>query len=239
MDPVIDGGMMVEEGHHERNMINIAIVGAGAWEEYIQVFSNWPESVEIYLRQDRQIVFTTYPQVQMVQDLPHSRDEEVRVVVASSAISHTLSKKSDGEGVWLTWPAQGCGKMVGYGKKRILMVVSLIYHSLVDRLKKMVTSVSWEKSIISIRSVSKRCHSSDENALLLRRITSPSSSIFLRKNLGSFRPQKLYIRNQRRGVVNLSFPMEKANIHLLVDPHKVKGDNVGSKDGGLRRYENC
>jgi len=82
-------------------MINIAVVGAGAWgKNHIRVFSELPKVRLKYICDSDSSKLSSlqkaYPQVQMVEDLPPIlRDEEVRgVVVASSATSHhSLSKE--------------------------------------------------------------------------------------------------------------------------------------------------
>src|SRR5271157_4313239 len=82
-------------------MINVAVVGAGAWgKNHIRVFSEIPKVRLKYVcdRDPDKLVSLqkTYPQTKMVEGLePILQDSEVRgVVVASSALSHyTLSKE--------------------------------------------------------------------------------------------------------------------------------------------------
>ena len=82
-------------------MINIAVVGAGAWgKNHIRVFSEIPNvRLKYVCDQDPSKLLSlqkTYPQTKMVEDLkPILQDPEVKgVVVASSALSHySLSRK--------------------------------------------------------------------------------------------------------------------------------------------------
>jgi predicted dehydrogenase len=76
-------------------MINVAVVGAGAWgKNHIRVFSEIPNvRLKYVCDQDPSKLLSlqkTYPQTKMVEDLnPILQDSEVRgVVVASSALSH-------------------------------------------------------------------------------------------------------------------------------------------------------
>ena len=81
-------------------MINIAVVGAGAWgKNHIRVFSEIPNvRLKYVCDQDPsklRSIQKTYPQTKMVEDLnPILQDPEVKgVVVASSALSHFPFRK--------------------------------------------------------------------------------------------------------------------------------------------------
>src|SRR4030066_2019201 len=82
-------------------MINVAIVGAGAWgKNHIRVFSELPNvRLKYVCDQDPSKLLSlqkAYPQTKMIEDLkPILQDPDVRgVVVASSALSHySLAKE--------------------------------------------------------------------------------------------------------------------------------------------------
>jgi predicted dehydrogenase len=138
-------------------MIDIAVVGAGAWgKNHIRVFSEIPNvRLKYVCDQDSTklgALKKTYPQTKMVEDLkPILEDPGVRgVVVASSAFSHySLSKDlmQAGKDVLVEKPmalsVKDAEEMIEISekRKRILMVGHLlIYHPVVDRLKEMVLS---------------------------------------------------------------------------------------------------
>src|SRR4030043_704088 len=138
-------------------MINVAVVGAGAWgKNHIRVFSELPNvRLKYVCDQDPSKLLSiqkTYPQTKMIGDLKTIlQDPEVKGgVVASSAISHySLSKEimlADKD-VLVEKPmalnTKDAEEMlrIAEKRKRILMVGHLlIYHPVVDRLKEMVAS---------------------------------------------------------------------------------------------------
>src|SRR5512139_2808947 len=139
------------------SMINIAVVGAGAWgKNHIRVFSEIPNiRLKYVCDQDStklRSLQKTYPQTKMVEDLKLIlQDSEVKgVVVASSAVSHySLSKElmQADKDVLVEKPmalnTKEAEEMleISERRKRILMVGHLlIYHPVVDRLKQMVIS---------------------------------------------------------------------------------------------------
>jgi predicted dehydrogenase len=138
-------------------MIDIAVVGAGAWgKNHIRVFSEMPNVRLKYICDQEPSrlasIQRAYPQSRCVGDLdPILRDSEVRgVVIASSAISHApLARevlKADKD-VLVEKPmalnTKDAEEMLELAemRKRVLMVGHLlIYHSVVDRLKEMIQS---------------------------------------------------------------------------------------------------
>ena len=139
------------------SMVNIAVVGAGAWgKNHIRVFAEVPgvrlkyvcDSDPSKLSALRKI----YPGVTMTESLhPILEDPEIQgVVIASSAVSHyplTKEALSAGKDVLVEKPMALALKdaeetlAMADQHRRILMVGHLLlYHPVVDRLKKMVRS---------------------------------------------------------------------------------------------------
>jgi UDP-2-acetamido-3-amino-2,3-dideoxy-glucuronate N-acetyltransferase len=165
-------------------MINIAAVGAGAWgKNHIRVFSELPNVRLKYVCDSDPSklasVRKAYPQSQTVENLkPILQDPEVRgVVVASSAISHyPLTKEIllAGKDVLVEKPMalneKDAEEMLEIAEKkdRILMVGHLlIYHSVVDRLKEMISSGELGKiHYIYTQRVNLGVIRQDENALM-------------------------------------------------------------------------
>jgi predicted dehydrogenase len=238
----------------EEFMINIAVVGAGAWgKNHIRVFS---EITNVRLKyvcdQDPSKLSAlekSYPQSKTVKDLsPILADSEVRgVVVASSAVSHyALSKEillADKDVLVEKPMALNAGdaeemlKIAGQ-KKRILMVGHLlIYHPVVDRLKQMVHSGELGNIYyIYTQRVNLGVIRQDENALLS--FAPHDLSVIL--HLIEEQPVVVsahgesYIQKGIEDVAFLSLQFaggKLANIHLSwLDPHKLRRVTiVGSK----------
>jgi predicted dehydrogenase len=235
-------------------MIDIAVVGAGAWgKNHIRVFFEMPNVRLKYIcDQDRTKLLAlkkTYPQSMIVQELsPILLDSEVRgVVVASSAHSHySLTKEIllAGKDVLVEKPMalnlKNAEEMmeIAEKKKGILMVGHLlIYHPVVDRLKAMMTSGELGKIYyIYTQRVNLGIIRKDENALLS--FAPHDLSVIL--HLFEEEPTivsahgESYIQSGIEDVVflNLRFADGKvANIHLSwLDPHKLRKITiVGSK----------
>jgi len=235
-------------------MINIAVVGAGAWgKNHIRVFSEIPNvRLKYVCDQDASKLSSlekAYPQSKMVKDLsPILLDPEVRgVVVASSAVSHySLSKEvllADKD-VLVEKPmalnSKEAEEMLEIAKqrKRILMVGHLlIYHSVVDRLKEMVTSGELgEIYYIYTQRVNLGVIRQDENALLSFAPHDLSVILYLLEEqpIVVSSHGESYIRKGIEDVAFLSLGFsdgKMANIHLSwLDPHKLrKVTIVGSK----------
>jgi len=235
-------------------MINIAVVGAGAWgKNHIRVFSEIPNvRLKYVCDQDSSKLLSlqkTYPQTKMVQNLePILRDPEVRgVVVASSAVSHyPLSKelmKADKD-VLVEKPmalrTEEAEEMLGISekRKRVLMVGHLlIYHPVVDRLKEMVTSGDLGNVYyIYTQRVNLGVIRQDENALLSFAPHDLSVILYL---LGE---QPVMVTGYgesyiQKGIEDVAFlglqfsDGKMASIHLSwLDPHKLRKITiVGSK----------
>jgi predicted dehydrogenase len=235
-------------------MINIAVVGAGAWgKNHIRVFSEIPNVRLKYICDHDPSKLSplkkTYPQSKTVEDLnPVLLDPEVRgVVVASSALSHSsLSKRillADKD-VLVEKPMaltlKDAEEMLEIAEKRgrILMVGHLlIYHPVVDRLKEMVASGELGKIYyIYTQRVNLGVIRQDENALLS--FAPHDLSVIL--HLLQEQPVVVsahgesYIQNGIEDVVFLSLRFsdgKMANIQLSwLDPHKLRKITiVGSK----------
>jgi len=235
-------------------MINIAVVGAGAWgKNHIRVFSEIPNvRLKYVCDQDASKLSSlekAYPQSKTVKDLsPILLDPEVRgVVVASSAVSHySLSKEillADKD-VLVEKPmalnSKEAEEMLEIAKqrKRILMVGHLlIYHSVVDRLKEMVTSGELGKIYyIYTQRVNLGVIRQDENALLSFAPHDLSVILYLLEEqpvIVSAHGES-YIQKGIEDVAFLSLRFsdgKMANIHLSwLDPHKLRRVTiVGSK----------
>jgi predicted dehydrogenase len=227
-------------------MINIAVVGAGAWgKNHIRVFSEIPHVRLKYIcDQDSSKLSPlekVYPQSKMVMDLdPILHDPEVRgVVIASSAASHyALSKRillADRD-VLVEKPMALRSKEaeemleIAEKRKRILMVGHLlIYHSVVDRLKEMVASGELGKIYyIYTQRVNLGVIRQDENALLSFAPHDLSVILYLLEEQPTVVSShgESYIQEGIEDVVFLSLQFsdgKMANIHLSwLDPHKLR-----------------
>ncbi len=227
-------------------MIDIAVVGAGAWgRNHIRVFSELP-NVRLKYICDRDpsrlsSLQKSHPQSKMVEDLkPILRDPEVKgVVVASSAVSHySLSKEvlmADRD-VLVEKPmalsAKDAEEMleVAERRKRILMVGHLlIYHPVVDRLKEMVTSGELGKLYyIYTQRVNLGIIRQDENALLSFAPHDLSVILYLLEEepIAVTAHGESYIQEGIEDVVFLGLQFadgKMAHIHLSwLDPHKLR-----------------
>lgn len=235
-------------------MINIAIVGAGAWgKNHIRVFSEIPNvRLKYVCDQDPSKlggVRKTYPQTQMVENLKAIlEDPEVKgVVVASSALSHyPLSKeilKSDKDVLIekpMTLSVNHAEELIGISqeRKRILMVGHLlIYHPVVDRLKEMIHSDELGNIFyIYTQRVNLGVIRQDENALLSFAPHDVSVILYLLEEepvmVSGY--GESYIRKGIEDVAFLGLQFsdgKMANIHLSwLDPHKIRKITlVGSK----------
>ncbi len=235
-------------------MINIAVVGAGAWgRNHIRVFS---EIANVRLKyvcdtdpKKLSSLQKSYPQAKMVENLrPILEDPEVRgVIIASSAVSHySLSKEillADKD-VLVEKPmalnSRDAEEMLAIAEKRgrILMVGHLlIYHPVVDRLKTMIASGELGKiHYIYTQRVNLGVIRQDENALLSFAPHDLSVILYLVEEEPAVVSAhgESYIQKGIEDVVfvSLRFPDGKmANIHLSwLDPHKLrKVTIVGSK----------
>jgi len=235
-------------------MINIAVVGAGAWgKNHVRVFSEIPNvQLKYVCDQDStklQSIQKTYPRTKMVQDLaPILQDSEVKgVVVASSALSHfPLAKEilMAGKDLLVEKPmalntndAQEMVK-IAEERERVLMVGHLlIYHPVVDRLKEMLGSGELGKVYyIYTQRVNLGVIRQDENALLSFAPHDLSVILYLLEEepLVVTAHGESYIQKGIEDVVFLGLQFsdgKMANIHLSwLDPHKLRRITiVGSK----------
>src|SRR4030043_272934 len=235
-------------------MINVAIVGAGAWgKNHIRVFSELPNvRLKYVCDQDPSKLLSlqkTYPQTKMIGDLkPILQDPDVRgVVVTSSAISHySLSKEimlADKD-VLVEKPmalnTKDAEEMLKIAemRKRILMVGHLlIYHPVVDRLKEMVASGELGRLYyIYTQRVNLGVIRQDENALLSFAPHDLSVILYLLEEqpvIVSAHGESYIQKGIEVGVfLGLGFSDGKmVNIHLSwLDPHKLRKITiVGSK----------
>jgi len=235
-------------------MINIAVVGAGAWgKNHIRVFSEIPNVRLKYIcdsdPKKLSSLQKSYPQSKMVENLkPILEDPEIRgVVIASSAVSHySLSKEvllADKD-VLVEKPmalnSKDAQEMLEIAEKRrrILMVGHLlIYHPVIDRLRAMIVSGELGKvHYIYTQRVNLGVIRQDENALLSFAPHDLSIILYLldeEPTIVSAHGES-YVQKGIEDVVfvSLRFPEGKmANIHLSwLDPHKLrKVTIVGSK----------
>lgn len=227
-------------------MVGIAVVGAGAWgKNHIRVFSEIPNVHLKYICDSDPSRLNklqkSYPQTKMVENLtPILQDPEIKgIVIASSAVSHfPLAKESllVGKDVLVEKPmalnVKDAEEMVRIAeeKKRILMVGHLlIYHPVVDRLKKMIASEELGRIYyIYTQRVNLGVIRQDENALWS--FAPHDLSVIL--ELLNERPVVVsahgesYIQKNIEDVVFLSLHFsggKMANIHLSwLDPHKVR-----------------
>jgi len=235
-------------------MIDIAVVGAGAWgKNHIRVFSEIPNVRLKYIcdldPSKLSFIERTYPQIKSVKDLsPILLDPEVKgVVVASSALSHySLSKEIllAGKDVLVEKPmalnVKDAEEMLEIAGKqeRILMVGHLlIYHPVIDRLREMVVSGELGNIYyIYAQRVNLGVIRQDENALLS---FAPHDLSVILHLLGEepvvvSAHGESYIQQGIEDVVFLSLRFsdgKMAHIHLSwLDPHKLRRMTiVGSK----------
>jgi predicted dehydrogenase len=235
-------------------MINIAVIGAGAWgKNHIRVFSEIPNvRLKYVCDQDStklQSIQKTYPRTKMVQDLaPILQDSEVKgVVVASSALSHfPLAKEilTAGKDLLVEKPmalnTNDAREMVRIAeeRERVLMVGHLlIYHPVVDRLKEMLGSGELGKVYyIYTQRVNLGVIRQDENALLSFAPHDLSVILYLLEEepIVVTAHGESYIQKGIEDVVFLGLQFsdgKMANIHLSwLDPHKLRRITiVGSK----------
>jgi predicted dehydrogenase len=235
-------------------MINIAVVGAGAWgKNHIRVFSEIPNVRLKYICDSDPTKLSSlqksYPQSQTVENLkPILQDPEVRgVVVASSAVSHySLAREIllAGRDVLVEKPmaldSKDAEEMLKIAEKRerVLMVGHLlIYHPVIDRLKQLISSGELGKiHYIYTQRVNLGVIRQDENALLSFAPHDLSVILYLLEEKPAIVSAhgESYIQNGIEDVVfvSLHFPDRKmANIHLSwLDPHKLRKITiVGSK----------
>ncbi len=236
------------------SMIDIAVVGAGAWgKNHIRVFSEIRNvRLKYVCDQDSSKLLSiqkTYPQTKMVEDLrPILEDREVRgVVVASSAVSHfPLAKEilMADKDVLVEKPmslnTKDAEEMLRLAetRKRILMVGHLlIYHPVVDRLREMVASGELGRLYyIYTQRVNLGVIRQDENALLSFAPHDLSVILYLLEEepIAVTAHGESYIQKQIEDVAFLSLRFadgKMANIHLSwLDPHKLRRITiVGSK----------
>jgi predicted dehydrogenase len=241
-------------GSEGGSMINVAVVGAGAWgKNHIRVFSEMPHVRLKYicdLDPSKLISMKKiFPQSTGLDCFdPILRDPEVRgVVIASSAISHaTLAKAAllADKDVLVEKPMalnpKDAEEMLALAqeRKKILMVGHLlIYHPVVDRLKEMIASGELgDIHYIYTQRVNLGIIRQDENALWS--FAPHDLSVIL--HLVGEEPTivsahgESYIQKGIEDVVFLSLRFrdgKMANIQLSwLDPHKLrKVTIVGSK----------
>ncbi len=227
-------------------MIDVAVVGAGAWgKNHIRVFSEIPNvRLKYVCDQDPsklRALQQTYPQTKMVEDLKAIlEDPEVKgVVVASSALSHyPLSKeilKSDKDVLIekpMTLSVNHAEELIEISQERkpILMVGHLlIYHPVVDRLKEMIRSDELGKIFyIYTQRVNLGVIRQDENALLSFAPHDVSVILYLLEEepvmVSGY--GESYIRKGIEDVAFLGLQFsdgKMASIHLSwLDPHKIR-----------------
>jgi predicted dehydrogenase len=235
-------------------MMNVAVVGAGAWgKNHIRVFSEMQNVRLKYIcdSDPSKLAFIrqAYPQSMVVEDLrPILLDPEVSgVVVASSATSHySLSKEIllANKDVLVEKPMaldpKNAEEMLEIAEKsgRVLMVGHLlIYHPVVARLKELIASGDLGKIYyVYTQRVNLGVIRQDENALLS---FAPHDLSVILHLLGEepvvvSAHGESYIQNGIEDVVFLSLRFsdgKMANIHLSwLDPHKLRRITiVGSK----------
>src|SRR4030043_2248294 len=235
-------------------MINVAVVGAGAWgKNHIRVFSEIPNVRLKYIcdsdPKKLSSLQKSYPQSKMVENLkPILQDPEIRgVVIASSAVSHySLSKEvllADKD-VLVEKPmalnSKDAQEMLEIAEKRrrILMVGHLlIYHPVIDRLRAIIVSGELGKvHYIYTQRVNLGVIRQDENALLSFAPHDLSIILYLldeEPTIVSAHGES-YVQKGIEEVVFLGLQFsdgKMANIHLSwLDPHKLrKVTIVGSK----------
>lgn len=235
-------------------MIDIAVIGAGAWgKNHIRVFSEIPEvNLKYICDKDSNKISAlrkTYPKSIMLEDItPILMDEDVKgVVISSSAVSHfPLSKEflNAGKDVLVEKPIalseEDAREMMKIAEKKdqILMVGHLlIYHPVVERLKEMVVSGELGKIYyIYTQRVNLGVIRQDENALWSFAPHDLSVILYLlgEKPLTVSAQGESYLQKGIEDVVFLSLRFsdgKMANIHMSwLDPHKIRKITiVGSK----------
>jgi predicted dehydrogenase len=235
-------------------MINIAVVGAGAWgKNHIRVFSEIPNVRLKYICDSDpsklSAIRKAYSQSMGVENLdPILQDPEVKgIVIASSAASHyPLAKETllAGKDVLVEKPlalnAGDAEEMVKIAQDhgRVLMVGHLlIYHPVVDRLKEMVASGELGRIYyIYTQRVNLGVIRQDENALLSFAPHDLSVILYLLEEEPVIVAAhgESYIQKEIEDVVFLGLQFsdgKMANIHLSwLDPHKLRKITiVGSK----------
>ena len=235
-------------------MIDVAVVGAGAWgKNHIRVFSELPNVRLKYICDADPSKLgplkKVFPQSAGTDCFdPVLQDPDVKgVIIASSAISHaTLTKAAllAGKDVLVEKPMAlnpaDAGEMLVLAEKqkRILMVGHLlIYHPVVDRLKEMIAAGDLGRiHYIYTQRVNLGIIRQDENALWSFAPHDLSVILYLldeEPTVVSAHGES-YIQNGIEDVVFLSLRFadgKMANIHLSwLDPHKLrKVTIVGSK----------
>ncbi len=227
-------------------MINLAVVGAGAWgKNHIRVFSEIPDVHLKYICDQDPAkglwIQKNYPQTKFVQTLdPILLDPEIKgVVVASSAVSHfSLAKEilMGDKDVLVEKPmalnVKEAEEMlkIAEERKRILMVGHLlIYHSVLDRLKEMVASGELGRVYyLYTQRVNLGVIRQDENALLSFAPHDLSVILYLLEEdpVRVTAHGESYIQKGIEDVVFLGLQFadgKMANIHLSwLDPHKLR-----------------
>ena len=227
-------------------MINMAVVGAGAWgKNHIRVFSEIPDVRLKYICDQDPVKESwsqkNYPQTKFVQTLdPILLDPEIKgVVVASSAVSHfPLAKEilMGDKDVLVEKPmalnVKEAEEMlkIAEERKRILMVGHLlIYHSVLDRLKEMVASGELGRVYyLYTQRVNFGVIRQDENALLSFAPHDLSVILYLLEEdpVMVTAYGESYIQKGIEDVVFLGLQFadgKMANIHLSwLDPHKLR-----------------
>ncbi|OGP79277.1 MAG: hypothetical protein A2V86_08590 [Deltaproteobacteria bacterium RBG_16_49_23] len=227
-------------------MIDIAVVGAGAWgRNHVRVFSEIPnvrlkyicDSDPSRLAQLQKL----YPQSKTVGGItPILQDPEIKgVVIASSATSHySLAKESllAGKDVLVEKPmamrSEEAKEMAEMAERdqRILMVGHLlVYHPVVDRLREMVRSGAMGKIYyIYTQRVNLGVIRQDENALWSFAPHDISVILYLidEEPVAVTAHGESYIQKGIEDVVFVSLRFsdgKMANIHLSwLDPHKLR-----------------
>jgi predicted dehydrogenase len=227
-------------------MINIAVVGAGAWgKNHVRVFSEIPNVRLKYICDSDPSRLTQlqklYPHSEMVEGAaPILQDPEIKgVVIASSAISHyPLAKASllAGKDVLVEKPmamkSEEAKEMaeIAERERRILMVGHLlVYHPVVDRLREMVCSGAMGKIYyIYTQRVNLGVIRQDENALWSFAPHDISVILYLidEEPVAVTAHGESYIQKGIEDVVFVSLRFsdgKMANIHLSwLDPHKLR-----------------
>lgn len=235
-------------------MINIAVVGAGAWgRNHIRVFSEIPEVNLKYIcdkdYSKLSILQKSYPNSQLIEDIkPIIEDEEVKgVVISSSAVSHfPLAKEFilAGKDILVEKPMalseEDAREMLSLAEERdrILMVGHLlIYHPVVEKLKEMIISGELGKIYyVYTQRVNLGVIRQDENALWSFAPHDLSVILYLfgEKPISVSAHGESYLQRGIEDVVFLSLRFadgKMANIHMSwLDPHKIRKITiVGSK----------
>ena len=235
-------------------MLDIAVVGAGAWgRNHIRVFSEIPHVRLKYICDSDPAKLSSmkksFPQSKTIEDIkPILQDPEVKgMVIASSAVSHfPLAREAlmAGKDVLVEKPmalnmsdAEVMVRMAEERKQILMVGHLLIYHPVVDRLKEMIASGELGKIYyIYTQRVNLGVIRQDENALLSFAPHDLSVILYLmdEEPVDVSAHGESYIQKGIEDVVflNLRFSDGKiANIQLSwLDPHKLRRITlVGSK----------